>query len=136
MFCSRLYFRYSDVLYRIITLENQKGLTRYSKTLCKLDSTAGILLLTIFWTSVFQNSSKPLIVKGFYLLRMSNDQMIITFVGLRRQLAQCNRRNTETVLRAVIKSHQGLKGTKVFTYGCSERHLRTEKNPCWSSFIV
>ena len=57
------------------------------------------------------------------------------------QLSQCNRRNIATVLRAVIKSHKGLKGTKVFACGCFVRNLKnfskfTGKNLCWSPFIV
>ena len=55
------------------------------------------------------------------------------------QLSQCSRGNT--VLRAVVKSHQDLKGTKVFAFGCSVRNLKdfskfTRRNPCWSPFIV
>ena len=58
-----------------------------------------------------------------------------------RQLSQCNRRNTATVLRAVVKSHNGLKGTKVFACGCSGRNLKNlskfaGKSPCWGPFIV
>ena len=58
-----------------------------------------------------------------------------------RQLSQCNRRNTATVLRAVVKSHNGLKGTKVFACGCSGRNLKNlskfaGKNPCCGPFIV
>ena len=36
------------------------------------------------------------------------------------QLLQRNRRNTATVLIAVVKSHNRLKGTKVFSCGCLE----------------
>ena len=59
--------------------------------------------------------------------------------GAQGQLPQCNRRNT--VLRAVIKFHKGLKGTKVFAFGCSVRNLKnlskfTGSDPCWSPFIV
>ena len=50
-------------------------------------------------------------------------------------------RNIVTVLRAVLKSHKGLKGTKVFAFGCSVRNVKkfskfTVRNPCWSPFIV
>ena len=41
-----------------------------------------------------------------------------------RQLSQCNRRNTATVLRAVVKSHNGLKETKLFACVCSGRNLK------------
>ena len=58
-----------------------------------------------------------------------------------RQLSQCNRRNTATVLRAVVESHNGLKGTKVFACGCSRRNLKNlskfaGKSPCWGPLIV
>ena len=33
------------------------------------------------------------------------------------QPSYCNRRNTVTVLRVVVKSHKGLKGAKVFACG-------------------
>ena len=41
--------------------------------------------------------------------------MIIVFVGLRK-LSQCNSRNIATVLRAVVKPHKDLKGTKAFAW--------------------
>ena len=55
------------------------------------------------------------------------------------QLSQCNSRST--ILGAVVKSHRGLKGKKVFAFGCSVRNLKnlarfTGRNPCWSPFIV
>ena len=71
---------------------------------------------------ISQNSSKPPIVKSFYLLRMSNDYCFRR--AAQKQLSQCNRRITATVLRAVVKSHNGLKGTKVFACGCSGRNLK------------
>ena len=37
-----------------------------------------------------------------------------------KQLSRCNKRNITSVLRAVIKSHNGLKGTKVFPVGALE----------------
>ena len=66
-------------------------------------------------------------------------QMIIAFAGLRN----CNCRiligkiATATILRAVIKSHKGLKGAKVFACGYSWRNIKifskfTGKSPCWS----
>ena len=51
---------------------------------------------------------------------MSNDCFRRAVQG---QLSQCNRRNT--VLRAMLKSHKGLKVTKVFAFGCSVRNLKT-----------
>ena len=94
-----------------------------------------------FRQCISQNSSKPLIIKGFYLRRMSD------YYCFRRaaqgQLSQCNRRNTATVLTAVVKSHNGLKGTKVSACGYSGRNFKLEnfskfagKNPCWGPFIV
>ena len=58
-----------------------------------------------------------------------------------RQLSQCNRRNTATILRAVVKSHNCLEGTKIFACGCSGRNLNNlskfaGKDPCWGPFIV
>ena len=76
----------------------------------------------LFGQTISQNSSKPLIVKGFYLLRMSDDYCFRR--AAQGQLSQRNRRNTATVLRAVVKSHNGLKGTKVFACGCSGRNLK------------
>ena len=83
---------------------------------------------------ISQSSSKPLIVRSFYLLRMSDDYCF-------RRAVQCNWRNTATVLRAVVKSHNGLKGTKVFACGCSGRNLNNlskfgGKSPCWGLFVV
>ena len=75
-----------------------------------------------------------MIVKRFYLFRLSDDYYFRR--AAQRQLSQCNRRNTATVLRAVVKSHNGLKGTKVFACECSGRYLKnfskfTGKSPCW-----
>ena len=86
-----------------------------------------------FGQTVSQNSSKPLIVKGFYLLRMSNDYCFRRAV--QGKLSQRNRRNTATVLRAVVKSLNCLKGTKVFACECSGRNLKSfskfaGKSPC------
>ena len=92
-----------------------------------------------FGRAISQNSSKPLIVKGFYLLRMSDDYCFRR--AAQGQLSQCNRGNTATVLRAAVKSHNGLKETKVFASGCSRRNLENlskfaGKSPCWGPFIV
>ena len=75
-----------------------------------------------FRQAISQNSSKPLIVKGFCLSRMPNDCCFRW--AARGQLPQCNRRNIVTVLRTVVKSHKGLKGTKVFACGCYGRNLK------------
>ena len=49
--------------------------------------------------------------------------MIIVFVGLRK--GNCRKgRNVATVLRAMIKPHNRLKGTKVFACGFSGRNLK------------
>ena len=44
-------------------------------------------------------------------------------------------------MRAVVKSHKGLKGTKIFAYKCFVRNLKNVskfagRNLCWSPFIV
>ena len=79
-----------------------------------------------FRQAISKNSSKPLIVKGFYLLRMSNDYCFRR--AAQGKLSQRNRRNTATVLRAVVKSHNCLKGTKVFACGCFGRNLKMSQN--------
>ena len=89
-----------------------------------------------FGQAVSQNSSKPLIVKGFYLLRMSSDFCFRR--AAQGKLSQRNRRNTATVLRAMVKSHNCLKGTKVFACKSSGKNLKifsksAGKSP---SFIV
>ena len=48
--------------------------------------------------------------------------------AVKEQLSQCKRRNTATALRTVVKSHKGLKGKKVFVYGCSGRNLKNFSN--------
>ena len=95
----------------------------------------------LFRTSCFTKQLQTTDYKG--LLFAYNVNMIIVFVGLHAlgQLSQCNRRNTATVLRAVVKSHNGLKGTKVFASGCSGRNLKNflkfpRKTPCWGPFIL
>ena len=44
------------------------------------------------------------------------------------QPSQSDRRNTATVLRAVVKYHNRLKGTKVIACGCSRRNLNFFQN--------
>ena len=66
--------------------------------------------------------------------------MIIVFVELRKG-NYCNERNVATVLRAMVKSHNRLKGTKVFVCEFSGRNLKSfskiaGKSPCWGPFIV
>ena len=65
--------------------------------------------------------------------------MIIVFRAAKGELSHCNRRNT--LLRAVVKSHKGLKGGKAFVFGFSVRNIKnfskfTGRNPCRSPFIV
>ena len=92
-----------------------------------------------FRQAISQKNSRPLIVKGFYLFRFSNDCCFRR--DAQGQLPQCNRRNIVTVLKTVVKSHKGLKGTKVFACGCFGRNLKNfskfaGKSWCWSLFIV
>ena len=61
-------------------------------------------------------------MKGFCLVRMSNDYCFRK--AALGQLSQCNKRNTSTVLSAVVKSHKGLKGIKAFADGYSEGNLK------------
>ena len=110
--------------------------------LYKWYSTADIFLsiFNFFWDKLIsQNSSKPLIVRSFYFLRISDDYCFRK--AAQRQLSRCNKRNITSVLRAVVKSHNGLKGTKVFACGSSGRTLKNfsrvaGKSPCWGLFIV
>ena len=81
-----------------------------------------------FGQAISQNRSKPLIVKGFYLVRMSNDYCFRR--AAQGHLSHRNRRNTSTLLRALGKSHEGLKRTKVNFWKF------TGKSPCWTPFIV
>ena len=60
----------------LLLWKNEKGLTCYRMTLFKQDSTADIFLeifIFFFGKAISKDSFKPLIVKGFYLLQMSND---------------------------------------------------------------
>ena len=52
-----------------------------------------------------------------------------------------NGRNVATILIAKIKSHNRLKGTKVFVCGFSGKNLKNfskfaGKSPCWGPFII
>ena len=92
-----------------------------------------------FRETISQNSSKPLIVKGFCLFRIPNNCCFRW--AAQGQLPQCNRRNTVTVVRTVVKPHKGLKEIKVFVCGCFRRNLNNfskfaGKSPWWSPFIV
>ena len=92
-----------------------------------------------FGQAISQSNSKPLIVKGFYLLRMSEDYCFRR--AAQGQLSQRDRRDSATVLRAVVKSHNRLKGTKVIACGCSRRNLKkfskfAGKSACWGTFVV
>ena len=59
----------------LLLWKNRKSSTCYPISLFKRDSTADIFLqiFNFFGQAILKNSSQPLIVKGFYLLRMSND---------------------------------------------------------------
>ena len=68
---------------------------------------------------------------------MSNDYCFRSAAQV--QLLQCNGRST--VLRAVIESHEGLKGIKVFAFGFSVRNLKnfskfTGKAQCWAPHLL
>ena len=69
---------------------------------------------------------------------MSNDLCFRRVV--QGKLSQRNRRNTSTVLRAVVKSHNRLKITKVFACWCSGKNFKSFKicreEPVLGSFIV
>ena len=84
--------------------------------LFKQESTANIFLGIFnffFGESISQNSSKPKIVKGFYLFIEPNNYLFCR--AAQGHLSQCNLRNTVTVLRTVVKSQEGLKGIRFFT---------------------
>ena len=92
-----------------------------------------------FGQAISQSNSKPLIVKGFYLLRMSDGYCFRRAV--QGQPSQRDRGNIATVLRAVVKSHNRLNGTKVIACGCSRRNLKkfskfAGKSACWGTFVV
>ena len=78
---------------KLLLWKNRKGSTRYPMSLYKRDSTLTFSLeysIIFFGQTISQNSSKPLIVKGFYLLRLSNDYYFRR--AEQGQLSQCNRR--------------------------------------------
>ena len=116
---------------RLLLWKNQKNLTRYPMTLYKWDSTAAFEYSILFGQAISQNSSKTLIVKGSQLLRMSNHYCFCRCA--QGQLSQCNRRNP--VLRAVVNSYGGLKGTKVFAFESSERNLKNCKEEPFLEFF-
>ena len=111
------------MLYKLLVSKNQKGSIRYPMTLYKRNCTGDNFPKNIQFFSrqaISQDSSKPLAVKGLYFLRMWNDNCFCwTAQG---KLSQCNRKNFATVLKAVVKCHKGLKGTKVFA--CLEEILK------------
>ena len=91
-----------------------------------------------FGQAISQSNSKPLIVKCFYLLRMSDGYCFRRVV--QGQLSQRDKR-IATVLRAVVKSHNRLNGTKVIACGCSRRNLKkfskfAGMSACWGTFVV
>ena len=119
----------------LLPWKNQKGLTFYPMILYKPDSTAYIFLWIfkkIFGQAISQNSSKPLILKVFICLEC---QMITVFVELRKSNCR-NGRNVAIVLRAMVKSHNRLKGTKVFACGFPGRNLKIFSKICRGLFIV
>ena len=126
----------------LLLWKNQKDSTNDPMILDEWDSNAAIFLWIFNFFSeqaIAQNSSKPLITKDFYLLRISGYYYF--FRVAQGQLSQCNRRNTATVLRAVVKSHNDLQETKVFASGYSGKNLKNfskfvGKSPCWGPFIV
>ena len=66
--------------------------------------------------------------------------MIIVFLELRKSNCR-NGRNVETALTAMVKSHNRLKGTKVFACGFFGSNLKifsefAGKSLCWGPFIV
>ena len=92
-----------------------------------------------FGTSYFTKQLQTTDHKGFYLLRISGSYYFFRIA--QGQLPQCNRRNTATVLRAVVKSHNDLQETKVFASGYSGKNLKNfsqfvGKSPCSGPFIV
>ena len=93
-----------------------------------------------FQTSYFTKRLQTTDCKGFFcFFRMPNDCCFRWDAQV--QLPQCNSRNIVTVLRTVVKSHKGLKGTKVFACRCFGRNLKNfskfaGKSPWWSPFIV
>ena len=90
-----------------------------------------------FVQAISQSSSRSLFLKGFICLEC---QMIIVSVELRKGNCR-NGRNIATVLRAMIKSHNCLKGRIVFVCGFSGRNVNcfskfAGKSSFWGPFIV
>ena len=124
---------------RLLLWENQKGLTCYPMSLYKRDSTTDISLwiFKFFRQAILQNSSKPLIVKGFYLLKTPDDDYFRRAV--QGQLSQ--REKYCNYFESSGKIWYRLKRTKVFPCGRSERNLKNlskfaGKSPCWGPSIV
>ena len=115
---------------KLLLWKNQKGSTRYPMIFYKWDSTADIFQRIFKFFSdklISRNSSKLLIARSFYLLRISDDYCF-------RRAAKGNCRNViGEILQlfwVVVKSHNGLKGTKVFACGCSG-NLKNYQNLQW-----
>ena len=58
-----------------------------------------------------------------------------------KQLSRCNKRNITSVLKALVKSHNGLKGKKSICLWVFWKNLKnlskfTGKSPCWDPLIV
>ena len=98
---------------KLILWKNQKGSTRYPTIFYKY-STADVLLgiFNFFWTSYFTKQLKTTDCKGFLLAQ--NVKLLFFRRAVQGQLYQFNKENN--VLRAVVKSHKGLKGTKIFGF--------------------
>ena len=85
-----------------------------------------------FQTNYFTKQLQTTDCKGFFcLFRMPNDCCFRW--AAQGQLPQCNSRNIVTVLRTVVKSLEGLKGTNIFACGCFERNLKNFWNIAWKS---
>ena len=119
--------------------------TRYkflSVSLSKFSRSVSVFLwiFNFFQTSYFTKQLQNTDCKElFSLFRMPNGCCFRW--ATQGQLRQCNRRNIVTVFRTVVKSHKGVKGTKVFACGCFGRNLKkfpkfAGKSPWWSPFIV
>ena len=105
------YFRYSHVHSTgLLPWKNEEGLTCYPVTLYK-----GIV--KFLPDKLFRQT---LIVKDFYLLRMSDDYCFRR--AAKGQRSSHNKKKTATA--SPVKSHNRPKGTKVFACGCSRRNLK------------
>ena len=101
-----------------------------SKEIERLRTSAGVALWVRVTSVTFQSRDNSL-----FIITVSYSKGFWTICKPRHW------RNTTTVLRAVVKSHNDLKGTKVFACGCSGRNLKNlskfaGKSPCWGPFIV